>query len=558
MTDRYDQDMILGYVEGELDDSQREAFEATLAQDHELRNLVSQMKLDRENLRRLGVTPAPVGLIDQVMQAQERAELLGDPEAPEPLPLKMPVNPHKLRRVLAYSGIAAVLLLSAALVVPTLMPSGLLYRPAQFAINGSTTESTDIATSDAGSDLAGARIDEDSVYDQAATRPIMPLKADDSRTISKDAVATESTEEKSEQPKTTFADASPSQTEGLTVEQPASVGSSLALVEPGDPLDAVTPEADLIGGVDIAEDVTPADTALAESALAKTEPINEADEAEPTTATFAAVVDDRHERVPTAVHDPFMGYDNDDVSTVTSRTQLLVNASSPTLARRDIRDWAIANSVHIVEEPAADSIRRRALAAGGAGNPVTRSQLFVEIDEDQLPELLNHLNRLPSQRAELVTLADTDSPTREAGRAGERSANRSETRQARNAERTDIHDESRALANRPSEVGSNWPSVGIASGLAPTGSARDTSVKETEAQPAESTDDTSPPTEQLPDSEPGPAQPFDWSQLFDSLTIQPARPPSPLLQPEPRDRLRIEVIILQVADEVTVDETETD
>jgi len=97
MNDRYDQDMILGYVEGDLDDAQREAFEATLSQDHELRNLVSQMKLDRENLRSLGGTPAPVGLIDQVMQTQERAELLGDPEVPEPLPLKMPPRPDLFR-----------------------------------------------------------------------------------------------------------------------------------------------------------------------------------------------------------------------------------------------------------------------------------------------------------------------------------------------------------------------------------------------------------------------------------------------------------------------------
>ena len=119
----------------------------------------------------------------------------------------------------------------------------------------------------------------------------------------------------------------------------------------------------------------------------------------------------------------------------------------------------------------------------------------------------------------------------------------------RNTERADTHDESIARANRPSEVRSNWPSAGIASGLAPVKSAHDTNVKETEAPPEESTEDTPPPAEQPPGSVPGSVRPFDWSQLFDSLTIQPARTPAPLLQPEPRDRLRIEVVIRQVEDE---------
>lgn len=566
MTERYDQDMILGYVEGDLDDVQRVAFEATLAQDHELRNLVSQMKLDRESLRRLGGVPAPVGLIDQVMQVKERAELLGDPEAPEPLPLKMPVNRYNLRRVLAYSGIAAVLLLSAALVVPTLMPSGLLNRPAQFAANHA-------ATPDA--DAGFARADEDEVYDGAALGTSARTKVDERQAVRKTTVAAAgvTSEEKIDQPKEALADVGALPNVKSTTEQPAA-SSVLALAEHGDALDVVTPEADLAGETDITEQDPLADRALVESALAKVDSINdvaETDAVEPTTAVLAAAVEAQPElaKTPAAKFDPFMGYDNDHTPALTPQTQLLVNASSPTLARRDIREWANNNSVRFVEEPAAESIRHRAMAAGGAGDPATASQLYVEIDEKQLPDLLVYLNRAPSQRAELVTLTDADTPMREVGRAGERFASRNEALRGRNTERSDTSDQPKALANRPSEVRPNWPSAGLASGLVPVGTKRDTRTTESETQPAETPDDTTPPAERTGNttddasdsdrgSKPGSARPFDWSQLLDNLTIQPARSPAPLLQPEPRDRVRLKVVIQQVADKLPARELEGD
>jgi hypothetical protein len=163
MNQRYDQDNILGYVEGDLSDDQRAAFEAMLEDDHELRQLVSQMKLDRQALRSLGKQSAPVGLLDQVIQSHERAALLGDPAAPEPLALSVPVNRWKFRRVLAYGSVAAVLLLSFGLVVQTLIPPGFFSNDSQFAQLNSESDTADLSTPQVGSGLA--LLDEDRAYD---------------------------------------------------------------------------------------------------------------------------------------------------------------------------------------------------------------------------------------------------------------------------------------------------------------------------------------------------------------------------------------------------------
>ena len=53
MSDRYDQNLFLGYVEDELSPQERAQFESILASDPELRALVTQVKLDREELRAL-------------------------------------------------------------------------------------------------------------------------------------------------------------------------------------------------------------------------------------------------------------------------------------------------------------------------------------------------------------------------------------------------------------------------------------------------------------------------------------------------------------------------
>lgn len=524
MTDRYDQDLILGYVEGELDDAQRDAFEATLADDHELRNLVSQIKLDRENLRSLRSAPAPVGLIDQVFQTQERAALLGEPEVPEPLPMVLPVSRRKFRRVLAYSGIAAVLLLSAALVLPTLMPPGLLDFKTQTAGRPAPSSGT-LADKPRGKGSGLAMVDEDAAYDRAAARSIT-RPGGDSAGAAKDAVP----------PADAPIAAAPRDAE-LPEEKVANGQPALARTGPAISQDQ--PEAPAAAAPAMAERAdAPADTVgPVLSQPARTEPDTPAEDVH---LAKAAPVD------------PFMGYAEAQAPDVAGNTQLLINAASPTRARRDLRDWAIAHSA-IVQDPSspagpdgadaqATTDRSRALTAAVAGN--TPTQMTVEIDPSQVPELLAYLNRNADQRAELVAPADGLTDTPSAGQANERTLTRTAARQARDAERNESADPATALTNRMVDTQSAWPNPGRASGLAPT--QPDADQRRAQPQQAEPIEESPLKPAESPQPDAAGPKPFDWGRLLDAVTTRPADTPAPLLQPEPRQRVRLTVVINQV------------
>ena len=75
MADRYDENLILGYVEGELDAAQSAQFEALLAQDPRLRGLVEAMRQDRLALRDLPDAMAPAEVMERVNLHMERAVL---------------------------------------------------------------------------------------------------------------------------------------------------------------------------------------------------------------------------------------------------------------------------------------------------------------------------------------------------------------------------------------------------------------------------------------------------------------------------------------------------
>ncbi|MEZ6190380.1 MAG: hypothetical protein R3C45_03720 [Phycisphaerales bacterium] len=447
MNDRYDQDTILGYVEGELDEAQRASFEAVIADDHELRNLVSQMKLDRQALRSLSSKPAPVGLVDQVMQAQERAALLGEPDVPEPLPMVLPVSRLKLRRVLAYSGVAAVLLLSAALVIPTLMPSGLLDRQSPIAFLDKTPPAPAAKHN-------RALIDEDAAYDRAAApRSLARTDADDADIAAKSAApeaATALVEDiKVPEVKVAKADADAAKDDAETPTAAAAIAMT-ERVEAPEPAAALRetpaePKAEAM----VAKAVTDSD----DVAATLTEPVKpEADKpAEKVELARAEPVN------------PFAGYGGAISDTrITDDSRLLINAASPTLARRDLRDWAIANSARVEEQSAVSGLRGatattapdRGLArgmAGTLGTPDTRepagqtpagsTQVVVEIDPSKVDELLAYLNRNTDQRAELITQVDEVAATPATGRDTERARKRRVERLAREAERTQPADQ---------------------------------------------------------------------------------------------------------------------
>ncbi|MFA9477728.1 anti-sigma factor [Phycisphaerales bacterium AB-hyl4] len=143
MADRYDPETLLAYIEGDLSDDARARFEAKLADDAELRRLVAGLKRDRAAMRDLPSEPPPTGMVDDVMQQLERQMLLGSP-SDEPIPIesaKRPPRRHRVYKGLAYSGIAAIMLLSGGLILYTLTGTDAIETAQRLVQLGQTQES---------------------------------------------------------------------------------------------------------------------------------------------------------------------------------------------------------------------------------------------------------------------------------------------------------------------------------------------------------------------------------------------------------------------------------
>src|SRR5438046_3012270 len=119
MAERYSEELFLGYVEGDLPPQQRALFERVLAEDPQLRTLVAQVKLDREELRAMPDAPPPAALLEMVHQRLERDMLL-QPRAVELSGSQRRRQHARTMRLVAYSGVAALVLLSAGLMLYTL------------------------------------------------------------------------------------------------------------------------------------------------------------------------------------------------------------------------------------------------------------------------------------------------------------------------------------------------------------------------------------------------------------------------------------------------------
>ncbi|MFW6060316.1 MAG: hypothetical protein ACODAQ_09045 [Phycisphaeraceae bacterium] len=134
MNERYDQDMLLGYIEGELTDEQRAAFEQQLAGDDRLRRLVEKLRADREALRSLPAAEPPRDLLDDATFQLEREMLLGEPAE---LPATVPTRRRSRSRVnwtqaLTYSGLAAAVLICAGVIFVALSENHLLQQSSQY------------------------------------------------------------------------------------------------------------------------------------------------------------------------------------------------------------------------------------------------------------------------------------------------------------------------------------------------------------------------------------------------------------------------------------------
>ncbi|MFN3166899.1 MAG: hypothetical protein ACE37H_07530 [Phycisphaeraceae bacterium] len=133
MLDRYDQDLLLDYLEGELDADRRAQLDALLAEDPQLAALLGALAADRAALRALPREQAPGDLTHDVTQALERRMLLDDAVVETgPIPIArgrdLPGEAGgglRWGRIAGLSALAASVALAAGIVVTTLGPDPL-------------------------------------------------------------------------------------------------------------------------------------------------------------------------------------------------------------------------------------------------------------------------------------------------------------------------------------------------------------------------------------------------------------------------------------------------
>lgn len=121
MVERYDEQLFLEYVEGELPHDKRLAFENQMLQDPRLRNLVAQMVLDRHRLRTMPDEQPPAHLMDVVHERLERSMLLGDRPAPNAQIHTAQTGQLRWRRIGVLVGMAAMFALVASVFLTTLV-----------------------------------------------------------------------------------------------------------------------------------------------------------------------------------------------------------------------------------------------------------------------------------------------------------------------------------------------------------------------------------------------------------------------------------------------------
>ena len=125
MLDRYDQDLLLDYLEGELDSDQRAQLEEALKEDPQLAALLQAMADDRELLRSLPREEMPAELSHDLTHTLERKMLLDDSmDDIGPIPIArnrgLPSEPTRGRgwgRVVGLTGLAASVAVAAGVVV---------------------------------------------------------------------------------------------------------------------------------------------------------------------------------------------------------------------------------------------------------------------------------------------------------------------------------------------------------------------------------------------------------------------------------------------------------
>ncbi len=120
MPDPYDENMLLGYIEGELSPDEAARVEQLMREDARLRHLIAELVRDRRHLRQMPDESAPPELMQRIQQQLERDMLLAAPP-PEVHHRSRTARRFRIGRLAAYSGLAAMILFSAGIMIHTLV-----------------------------------------------------------------------------------------------------------------------------------------------------------------------------------------------------------------------------------------------------------------------------------------------------------------------------------------------------------------------------------------------------------------------------------------------------
>ncbi len=182
MDKRYDEELLLGYIEGDLSPEDQRLIDQQAAEDPRLRHLLQAMRDDRQTLRNLPEPEPPGWLLDEVDRTLERSMLLGEGEAE-----RQAVEQRQrtvLHRIMWTSSIAALFLVAVTVVVVSVTRLGsesLDYQP-EVAADGEPAGDDLVAMNtprDVDEALAERRRDlSTETLDQAGTDTAAPVAED--------------------------------------------------------------------------------------------------------------------------------------------------------------------------------------------------------------------------------------------------------------------------------------------------------------------------------------------------------------------------------------------
>ncbi|HEX7009496.1 MAG TPA: hypothetical protein VF184_05910 [Phycisphaeraceae bacterium] len=392
MSDRYDADTLLGYLEGDLPQEEQARFEALLAQDAQLRRLVSQLQEDRSILRSLPQEDPPAHLLEGVIHHLERRMLLGPGADGLDHADRLRQRRHfRLYKTLAYGGIAAVLLLCGGVVFKTLMETRPLDEAADYALLArrySAKEAAPAGKAEAGrrgADRKALAKAEDQNQDQAAGPSAPPAPGP--------AVAST--------PRVADASEPVSQQEQPTASPASPLAAAMAQAEVAEPQQAPSSAA---RDADSAGSDEPSGLRLGGSAIAKLDE---------RAADVALRVDSQlsQESLPSSTQPA--------VAVMSAAPVLIeVTAADAEAAQQSLDRWARDNSVAIVAiashaptesgqrgQTAEQATAMLSVGSASAASPRSAGRRVVQmqVDAEQVPQLIAYLNRQPQrQRARLV------------------------------------------------------------------------------------------------------------------------------------------------------------